>query len=84
MNHVLTLFYVLVEVGRWQVTDGQTPSIRQAIGMTAHIPILATGNLLMICSPANLQPNFLLFLTRFVASLRWEDYTNVPLTRVCL
>lgn len=35
MNNILTLLYVLVEVGRWEVSDGQTSSIRQAIGMGA-------------------------------------------------
>lgn len=35
-NNILTLLYVLVEVGRWEVMDGQTPSIRRAIGMEAR------------------------------------------------
>ena len=37
MNNTLTLLYVLVEVGRWQLKDAQIPTIRQAIGMLAHV-----------------------------------------------
>ena len=32
MNNVLSILYVIVEVGRWQVSDGEIPSIRKTIG----------------------------------------------------
>lgn len=47
-NNILTLLYVLVEVGRWEVTDGQTPSIRRAIGMEARSCHYTIANKLLL------------------------------------
>lgn len=40
ITHLLTTLYVLVEVGRWEDSQGNEPIIRQAFGMVSSMVLV--------------------------------------------
>ena len=79
---ILTILYVAVEVGRQDIADGRDSNIRKAIGreMDFFNCNIANINPLLV----ELKPNLLNYLCQLIAKLRWDDTSNIPLTRVCV
>lgn len=71
--------YLLVESGREQIKKGQT-ALRDGIGMITHHLLQSIAD--MYVNTAALEPNLLLLLVQLISKLRWDDTTDLPLTRV--
>ena len=82
LGNVLTILYLVVEVGRQQAAAGEDATIQQEIGRGICVYHCNIANTTLFS--AALRPSLLKFLSQLIARLRWDDTSNIPLTRVCV
>ncbi len=80
ISNTFTLMYLLIEGGREQIGRGESTALRDGIGKMTHYLFLPMADLYV--PAAALEPDLLLLLVQTIAKLRWDDTTNLPLTRV--